>query len=101
MSPPAEHPRDLGTGEIPEATFASVAAAVRPEHRVNSRSVRMRCLGVEAIGAPDEGIFSLQVGRFAGMDWTWGGPLAHRRDEAGFGWSGEVVEVDPVECRVF
>jgi hypothetical protein len=95
----------LGEHELSGADLRDAADAVDQEYRSNSRTVRLQCLAVQPVAAPDDGIFALDVPAFADMDWCWEGARAFRGDggETGrdYEWSGDVVEVDPVAGRVF
>lgn len=99
--------RDLGQGQVAALDRDAAAEAVKLEHRINSRTVRLTCLGVDPIGDADDGIFALEVARFGEMDWTWEGARAFRTpatpsgDSAEHPWSGEIVEVDDVSSRIY
>jgi hypothetical protein len=106
---PVEITRFLGTHHATDAEYAAAAEAVKIEHRANSRTMKLRCLRVAPAGEEHEGIYALDVSRFGELDWTWEGARAFRSvasagaDDVGapYSWSGEIVEVDEVESRVF
>lgn len=101
-TPPEAH---LGEHDLSDADLRDAARAVDQEYRSNGRTVRLQCLAVEPVAAPDDGLFALDVPAFADMDWSWEGARAFRGDggETGrdYEWSGDVVEVDAVASRVF
>src|SRR5262249_28385182 len=102
--------------------------AVRQEYRCSVTWKRLRCRNVEQLtGHSNELIFVLDVGHAIEFDWTWEGAVAFRPPEPGkftgdidvtdaFAglvpdngstqgqpgtWSGEVVEVDETNGRLF
>lgn len=98
--------RHLGAGTVDTDAFRAAAGAVLAEFRANSRVLRLHCLGVSAVGDKDDGIYALELSRFAEPDWTWEGASAFRTDTstggaASYSWSGEVVEVDEVAARIY
>jgi len=98
--------RRLGDGPVDHETYKAAASAVLLEFRANSRTVRLRCLDVRAVGDADDGIFALRLSRFSEPDWTWEGARARGRFEsgqgqAGYAWSGEVVGLDDTDAGIF
>lgn len=111
-----ELPSDDGT------LLANATEAVRREYRASIRWKRLRCRSVTRVSdRSDESIFVLELGQSVEFDWTWegakafrpnkigefNGDLAHADDSAGdeqsqgAAWSGEVVEVDEANGRIF
>jgi hypothetical protein len=104
--------------------FDAAAEAVRQEYRNSVRWKRLRCRKVERLSDQD-GVFVLEVGHSIEFDWTWEGALAFRSADPGHFngevdvtadfagsanassdsrtamWSGEVVEVDETNGRLF
>ena len=98
--------RRLGNGAVDRETYRAAASAVLLEFRANSRTVRLRCPEVRAVGDADDGIFALRLSRFSEPDWTWEGARAHGRfgstqGQTGYAWSGEVVGLDDTDAGVF
>lgn len=112
---------DLPPGE--QHLFDDAAEAVRQEYRNSVRWKRLRCRKVERLAGPNgDALFVLDVGHAIEFDWTWEGAVAFRpadpghftgdidatddfvgqSPETGPGvWSGEVVEVDETNGRLF
>lgn len=107
-----------------DADLADAAAAVRREYRNSVRWKQLRCRGVSLLSQQnDEAIFVLEIGQSVEFDWTWEGARAFRpedietfdgtadatsdfsagndADEPDGSWSGEVVEVDEANGRIF
>lgn len=117
------YPIDLSLPDGPPAFLADAAEAVRQEYRNSVKWKRLRCRAVSPVVEKDgEAIFVLEIGQSIEFDWTWEGSVAFRpgdidsfegngyasngffgpKDETEAGaWSGEVVEVDEVNGRIF
>ena len=112
----------LPTGQ--DGDLQNAAEAVKREYRNSVRWKRLRCRKVSrASDGLDESIFILELGQSVEFDWTWEGAVAFRpldidsftgnsdptddfvsdgeEEPTGFGWSGEVVEVDEESGRIF
>ena len=113
---------DLPTGS--DGDLANAAEAVKREYRNSVRWKRLRCRNVTLVSEQkDEAIYVLELGQSVEFDWTWEGAIAFRpldvesfsgnsdstddfsaggdEQQAGFGWSGEVVEVDEAKGRIW
>jgi hypothetical protein len=124
----ARSPVNLGLPDGNPEYFDAAAEAVRQEHRSSVRWKRLRCRNVERLaGQDEETVFVLEVGHSIEFDWTWEGARAFRPAEPGqFAgdiaamddftrparendpkdgrpgeWSGEVIEVDETNGRLF
>jgi len=124
----ARFPANLNLPEGTQGFVEDAAEAVRREHRSSVLWKRLRCRKVERLtGQPGNVIFVLEVGQSIEFDWTWEGAIAFRSadpgnfagdidatdDFAGLPegdgtadvhhgvWSGEVVEVDEANGRLF
>ncbi|HMV46393.1 MAG TPA: AAA domain-containing protein [Blastocatellia bacterium] len=91
--------------------------AVRKEHRSSIRWKRLRCRKVEPLpGHSGNTIFVLEIGQSLEFDWTWEGAIAFRptdwetftgndagapNDSVDAVWTGEIVEVDETNGRLF
>lgn len=98
--------RNIGEGSVDDEAYRAAAGAVLLEYRASSKNLKLRCLRSEAIGENDDGIYLLQISRFADPDWTWEGARAYRSPNQPspmdhYSWSGEVVEVDHVNSAIF
>jgi superfamily I DNA/RNA helicase len=111
--------------EFLQRCFDDAADAVRKEHRNGIQWKRLRCRSVRPRSdQPEETIFVLDVGHSFEFDWTWEGAVAFRpadvdRFDGNFEddgddssvstsasdkkniWSGEVVEFDETNGRLF
>ena len=122
---PAKFPICLNLPETLKSFVDDAARAVRQEYRSSVRWKRLRCRKVEPLSdQPGETIFVLEIGHSVEFDWTWEGSVAFRPVEpdtftGGINttddfmnvggeinnspgiWSGEIVEVDETNGRLF
>ncbi len=123
----ARFPINLNLPEGKQESFDSAAEAVRQEYRNSVRWKRLRCRKVEPLSENgNDSLFILDVGHSIEFDWTWEGAVAFRHAEPSqfkgdidatddFAgpiddvisegkpavWSGEIVEVDETNGRLF
>lgn len=121
----ARFPVRLNLPEGKQEFLGAAAEAVRQEYRNSVRWKRLRCRKVEQLpGREADTLFVLEVGHSIEFDWTWEGAVAFRGVEPGRftgdldatddftgssqsderrpgTWSGEVVEVDESNGRLF
>ncbi len=123
----SEYPLSLNLPKGDPSLLTSAAEAVRQEYRNSVRWKRLRCRKVSRLTGQDEGIFVVEVGHAIDLDWTWEGAIAFRpidvknfQDDldqvdnllffeenqragelAQSMWSGEVVEIDETNGKVF
>lgn len=119
-----EFPVELKLPPGHDGDLQNAAEAVKREYRNSVRWKRLRCRRVSRASENlEESIFVLELGHSVEFDWTWEGSVAFRpldiesfagdsdsiddlvtdgdEDQSGFGWSGEVVEVDEESGRLF
>ncbi|MEM6925356.1 MAG: hypothetical protein AAF602_00390, partial [Myxococcota bacterium] len=81
------------------------ALAVRSEAQKTATVVNFVARGVEAVGASDDGLVRLDLGRPARVDWTWEGAAAYQLrdpdDPTDRVWSGEVVQLDEDRGHIY
>ena len=122
-------PIQLELSNGPDDFLRDAADAVKWEHRQTAQWKKIRCLAVRRVksGRQDDqskaAIYALDVGRGATFDWTWEGARAIRpvdlhefenstqhshstnlslnADQVGVIWSGEIIEVDQSNGRIF
>lgn len=114
-------PVEISLPNGPSTYLTNAAEAVKREYRNSIKWKRLRCREVYPIQEKGgEAIFVLEVGQSIEFDWTWEGAVAFRPpdiekfngygerfpdsshdDISGGAWSGEVVEVDEVNGRIF
>jgi hypothetical protein len=119
----AKHPINLSLPTAPMEYLQTSREAVNQEYRNSIKCKRLICRKVTPLSICDaEQIYILEVGQSIEFDWTWEGAVAFRpkdfdrplsyttvtRDissedgESSAGvWSGEIVEVDEVNRRLF
>lgn len=113
----ARFPIGLNLPDSQQRFLDQATDAVRKEHRNSIRWKRLRCRKVESLTEqPGNTIFVLEIGQSLEFDWTWEGAIAFRPTDWGtfIGndagapndfvdavWTGEVVEVDETNGRLF
>jgi hypothetical protein len=122
----ARYPVNLNLPAGPVEFHDSAAEAIRQEYRNSVRCKRLVCRRVEPL-PDDPSLFVLDIGHTIEFDWTWEGAIAFRSADPGrftgdidatddfaspiraesdsganqAAWSGEVVEVDETNGRLF
>ena len=120
----ARFPIRLNLPNADDGHLDEAKEAVRREYRDSVKWKRLRCRKVEVVSESDSGtVFVLDVGHAVEFDWTWEGAVAFRplllkefaEDQKSFFeeegddieiedsilWSGEILEVDEAEGRIF
>ncbi|MBW2254654.1 MAG: AAA family ATPase [Deltaproteobacteria bacterium] len=104
--PPTRRLHLLGLPEGDPSHLRDAASAVRREHQHTSRWVPMRAYSIKRVN--DRGLYRVDVGFLAAMDWTWEGAVASRNpddadilDDEEYLWRGDVVEVDDDEGHLY
>lgn len=121
---PASYSINLNLPDADDQLLTDASRAIRREYRDSAKWKRLKCRSVRVVSEGDTGtVFELQIGHAIEFDWTWEGAVAFRPvllkefegSEATFFengsldpdiddsivWSGEVLEVDEAEGRIF
>lgn len=124
LSTIARHPVEIELPQAAEGDLSNAAEAIKREYRNSVRWKRLRCRSVSLVsGEKDEAIYVLELGQSVEFDWTWEGATAFRPvdlegftgsidstdhfvsndldSQNGVCWSGEVVEVDEANGRIY